>query len=124
MKWNSQLADVATLVCWDQRGAGIAYNSKTAKYEVLTKELYVDDLNNVVQYLKERFHKDRIILVGHSFGSELGVWYVQKHPENVESYVGIGQVVDAVKNEQISFDYTLREAKRKMIKRQLKFCLK
>lgn len=123
MKWNSQLANVATIVSWDQRGAGIAYNSKIAKNEVLTKELYIDDLNNVVKYLKERFHKEKIILVGHSFGSELGVWYVQKYPENIESYVGIGQVVDAVKNEQISFDYTLREAKKKNDKRAIRVLL-
>lgn len=124
MKWNSELATVATLVCWDQRGAGVAYNSKTAKKEVLTRDLYINDLHNVIQYLKDRFHKDKIILVGHSFGSEFGVWYVQEYPEDIECYVGIGQVVDAVRNEQISFEYTLREAKMKNDKRAVKALLK
>lgn len=41
MKWNSPLAAACTMVAWDQRGAGIAYNPKTAKTEVLTKELYI-----------------------------------------------------------------------------------
>lgn len=31
MKWNSPLAEKCTIVCWDQRGAGLAYNPKTAK---------------------------------------------------------------------------------------------
>lgn len=119
MKWQSPLADKCTIVSWDQRGAGIAYNQKT-KSETLTKELYISDLDNVIRYLKERFRKDKIILVGHSFGSELGVWYAQKYPENVESYVGIGQVVNAAKNETISYNFTLQEAKKRNDKRALK----
>jgi len=124
MKWNSPLSEKCTLVAWDQRGAGIAYNAKTAKTEVLTKELYIEDTNNVVQYLKERFHKDKIILVGHSFGSQLGVWYIQRFPKNVESYVGVGQVVDAAKNEELSYAFTLQEAKKRNDKRALKVLLK
>ena len=120
MKWNSELADYATIVAWDQRGAGLAYNRKVAKSEVLTKDLYINDLHNVVQYLKGRFSKDKIILVGHSFGSQLGVWYIQKYPEDIECYVGIGQVVDAVKNEEISFEFTLNEAKKRKDKRAIK----
>ena len=120
MKWNSELASVATLVCWDQRGAGVAYNRKIAKKEVLTKELYISDLHNVIRHLKERFNKEKIILVGHSFGSELGVWYIQQYPEDIESYVGIGQVVDATRNEQLSFEYTLREAEKKNDRRAVK----
>ncbi|MDE6722629.1 MAG: alpha/beta hydrolase, partial [Eubacterium sp.] len=59
IKWQSDLADVATLVAWDQRGAGIAYNRKIAKTEVLTKDLYLADLDNVINYLKQRFNKDK-----------------------------------------------------------------
>ncbi len=120
MKWNSKIAESATIVAWDQRGAGLAYNRKTAKTEVLTKELYINDLHNVVKYLQNRFNKEKIILVGHSFGSQLGIWYVQKHPENIECYVGIGQVVDAVRNEEISFAFTLEEAKKRNDKRAIK----
>lgn len=123
MKWNSPLSEKCTLVAWDQRGAGIAYSAKTAKTEVLTKELYIEDTHNVVQYLKERFHKDKIILVGHSFGSQLGVWYTQRFPETVESYVGVGQVVDAAKNEELSYAFTLQEAKKRNDKRALKVLL-
>ena len=82
------------MVCWNQRGAGLAYNRKIAKKEILTKELYLNDLNNVVEYLKGRFNKDKIIIVGHSFGSQLGVWYACIHPENILTYVGICQSIE------------------------------
>lgn len=63
------------------------------------------------------------MIVGHSFGSELGVWYTQRFPENVQSYVGIGQVVDAARNETLSWDFTVQEAKKRNDKRALKVLL-
>lgn len=120
IKWQSPLAKYCTIVCWDQRGAGLAYNRKTSKKEVLTKELYLNDLHRVVEYLKQRFNKDKIYIVGHSFGSQLGVWYIQNHPENVSAYIGIGQVIDAADNEEISWKFTVDEAKRRNDKRALK----
>lgn len=123
MKWNSPLAAVCTMVAWDQRGAGLAYNRKTAKTEILTKELYIQDTHNVVEYLKARFHQEKIVIVGHSFGSQLGVWYTQRFPENVQAYVGIGQVVDAARNEALSYDFTVQEAEKRGDKRALKVLL-
>lgn len=120
MKWNSALAEHCTMVCWDQRGAGLAYNRKTAESEVLTKELYLNDLHCVVEYLKKRFNKEKIIIVGHSFGSQLGVWYAQIHPENILTYVGIGQVIDAANNETISWNYCIEEAEKRNDKKALK----
>lgn len=120
MKWNSDLAEYCTIVSWDQRGAGVAYNRKMAKTEILTKELYLNDIHRVVEYLKKRFNKDRIIIVGHSFGSQLGIWYAQIHPENILAYVGVGQVIDAAKNETISWNYTIEQAEKKNDKRALK----
>lgn len=123
MKWQSPLASICTLVSWDQRGAGMAYSRKKAKTETLTKDLYINDLHNIVEYLKRRFKKDKIIIVGHSFGSQLGVWYCQKHPENIECYVGVGQVIDAVRNEEISYKFTLDEAKKRNDRRAEKVLL-
>lgn len=120
MNWNSALAEHCTMVCWDQRGAGLAYNRKTAKSEVLTKELYLNDLHCVVEYLKKRFNQDKIIIVGHSFGSQLGVWYAKIRSENILTYVGIGQVIDTANNETISWNYCIEEAEKRNDKKALK----
>lgn len=120
MNWNSALAEHCTMVCWDQRGAGLAYNRKTFKSEVLTKELYLNDLHCVVEYLKKRFNQDKIIIVGHSFGSQLGIWYAKIHSENILTYVGIGQVIDAANNETISWNYCIKEAEKRNDKKALK----
>ena len=43
---------------------------------------------------KKRFRKDKIIIIGQSWGSVLGSQYALKHPENVVAYIGVGQVID------------------------------
>ena len=112
IKYQSPLADKFTLVAWDQRGAGIAYDKKEAQNLVLTKKVYVEDAHNVACYLKERFGKDKIIIVGHSFGSTLGVWLADEYPEDIQAYIGIGQCIDYIENEKLSYEWTLNEAKR------------
>lgn len=120
MKYQSPLAEKFTLVAFDQRGAGYAYDGKEAKSLDLTKEIYVEDVHNVVDYLKQRFHQDKVIIVGHSFGSVLGVWFAQQYPQDVLAYVGVGQCVDYVENEKISYAWTLAEAERVGDKKSVK----
>lgn len=119
MKHQDSLSKKFTLVAWDQRGAGFAYDKNEAKTLVLTKEIYVEDTHNVMQYLKHRFHKDKIILVGHSFGSVLGVWTAEKYPDDIAAYVGVGQCIDYVENEKVSYKFTLEQAKKECDKKSV-----
>lgn len=120
MKYQSPLADRFTLVAFDQRGSGYAYDAKEAKSLDLTKELYVQDVHNVVDYLKQRFDADKVIVVGHSFGSVLGVWFAQQYPQDILAYVGVGQCVDYVENEKLSYSWTLQQAKKVGDKKSVK----
>ena len=52
------------------------------------------DLDALVDYLCERFSKDQVIIIGHSYGTKLGSRYVLAHPEKVSAYIGIGQSVN------------------------------
>ena len=119
MKYQSELSDKFTLVAWDQRGAGLAYNKTEAKNLIITKDVYVNDAHNVISYLKARFNKQKIIIVGHSFGSVLGVWISQKYPESIAAYVGIGQCVDYIENELLSYQWTLKETENQKDKRSV-----
>lgn len=113
MKYQSPLAKNFTLVCWDQRGAGLAYDKSEAKNLTLTKQIYLEDAHNVASYLKQRFAKDKIIVVGHSFGSALGVWLSQTYPNDIKAYVGVGQCVDYALNEELSYIWAASEAERR-----------
>ena len=100
------------VVNWDQRGAGRSYSGDLRK-SGLTLERMLSDSEEIIQYLLHRFDKKKLILVGHSWGSILGFEIVKRLPETVYAYIGIGQVINMVKGEEISYLYTLSEAKRR-----------
>jgi Predicted hydrolases or acyltransferases (alpha/beta hydrolase superfamily) len=95
-KWE----DIFTVVHWDQRGAGKTLTQNPSAYP--TMELILEDLYEVVQYLKKKYHK-KIVLLGHSWGSVLGSVYIRNHPEDVAYYIGTGQVINMTENEQVGY---------------------
>lgn len=109
-KFNSELENHFTVVYWDQRNAGKSYNKKTPKEEIKVAK-YIQDVDTIVAYLKNRFKLDKIFLVGHSWGSRLGLYAIQKNPENFSAYVGIGQELASYEGELLSYQYSLRKAK-------------
>jgi proline iminopeptidase len=109
-KFNGVLEDQFTVVYWDQRGAGKSYNKHISKDEIKVKQ-YIADAEFLVNYLKSRFSTERIFLVGHSWGARLGMYLVQKHPEDFLAYVGVGQELAAFEGELQSYQFTLQRAK-------------
>lgn len=109
---QAPLTDVCTLVCVDQRGAGKSYTREQAKTE-MDAETVVEDARICVEYLCGRFRKEKVYLVGHSYGSYLGVLLCQQHPRHIAAYVGIGQLADGAENERISYDFVWREAQKR-----------
>ena len=104
----SGITDRLTLVGWDQRGTGGSYKGVTEKD--MTVSAIVDDAKKMVEYLCEKFNKEKIYIEGHSWGSCVGTLLVSKYPENIAAYFGQGQLVNGVRNEEVSYDYTLQKA--------------
>lgn len=107
------------VVNWDQRGAGRSYQRNLAKAD-MTISRFVADCEELVEYLLQRFEQKRIFLVGHSWGSIVGIKVAAKRPELLWSYIGIGQVIDTRRGEEISYTFTLDEARRRNNKRAIR----
>ncbi|OIK10348.1 hypothetical protein BIV60_21615 [Bacillus sp. MUM 116] len=118
-KFQRDLEKNFTVVNWDQRGAGLSY-SMDLKKEDLTIEKMVDDTIELIQYLLRRIDQPKLFLVGHSWGSVLGVLASKKAPEYIYGYIGIGQVVNMREGEKISYEYTINKAKDLNHKKALK----
>ncbi len=108
LQYNSPLAQYCTIVCWDQRGAGKSYKGKTE----LKADMFVEDARVVVEYLCKKFGKEKIYVAGHSWGSMIGVLLVQRYPERIAAYIGIGQLIDGYENERLSHEFCLKEAEK------------
>ena len=111
--FQSPWEDYFTVVEWDQRGAGKTYASNTEAQMApgMTIDGMTEDAARVVEYLRKRFHKKKIFLMGHSWGSVLGVKLAQRHPDWLYAYISVGQIVNMRKNEEDGYAFALREAK-------------
>ena len=99
-----------TVVQWEQRGAGKSYN-KTIPRSSMTLDQMNSDTVEMVQYLRNRFNKEKIFLLGHSWGSILGIHAIKNHPEWFYAYIGVGQVVNEWEAKKIQYEYALRMAR-------------
>lgn len=110
-KYNPDLEKDFVVVHWEQRGAGMSY-SKTIPIESMNIEQFVSDTKELSDYLITRFEKEKLYIMGHSWGSYLGVQTIKKHPELYHCYFGIGQVADQYRSEKISFDWVKEQAEK------------
>lgn len=97
------------MVYWEQRGAGRSYRSGIPRAS-MTLAQFERDLDEVVELVRRRFGKDKVILLAHSWGTELGTIYAYQHPEKVAAYVGTGQVASFAEDERVSFEWALAQA--------------
>lgn len=91
--FNSALTREMILVSWDQAGCGKSY-MKNQDPERLSMESLVDNAHELTLYLKQKFNKEKIYLVGFSFGSVLGLQLADKYPEDYLAYIGVSQLTD------------------------------
>ena len=106
---DRDLLDTFTMVAWDQRGTGGSYAGVSK--DTLTIDQLVEDAKEVVDYLCKEFKKEKIFVIGGSWGSLLGIRLAYAYPEQIAAFVGFGQFVNGEKNEQISYQYTYDAAK-------------
>lgn len=110
--FNADLEREFLMVYWEQRGAGRSYRDSIPPAS-MTIGQFVRDLDDVVELVRERFHQDRVVLLGHSWGSAIGLVYAARHPGKVAAYVGVGQVADMREGERLSYEFALAEAVRR-----------
>lgn len=97
-----------TVVWWDRRGAGLSYSPNISK-ETLTIEQSILDTIAVTNYLRDRFGKEKIYLMGHSGGSFIGIQVAKRAPEMFYAYLGMGQMTYQVKSEKLAYEYMLKK---------------
>ncbi len=110
--FQSPWEDYFTVVEWAQRGAGKTYEANTeAQMDPgMTLAGMTRDAAQVVQYLRRRFHRKKIFILGLSWGTVLGVRLAERHPNWFYAYIGAGQVVNERRGDRIAYQWTLHAA--------------
>ena len=110
--WDRGWDEYFTVVHWDQRNAGKTYvASGPNRPALLTPERFQQDAEEVVQWARRRFGKRRVFVLGHSWGSMLGLKLAAAHPEWLHAYIGMGQLTDGLESERRGWAWSLAQAK-------------
>ncbi|HSQ51971.1 MAG TPA: alpha/beta hydrolase [Nitrospiraceae bacterium] len=117
--FNAAIEKSFTVVYWEQRGTDKSFDRKIPSSS-LTVEQLIADLDELVEAVRKRLGKDKVVIYGHSWGSALGVLYVARFPDKVAAYVGTGQLGDWPASELSSYAFVLAEAERRNNRKALK----
>lgn len=101
--------DYFTVVQWDQRQAGKSYNPADSR--PLTMQQFIEDTAEVIQYLRDYLNKEKLFLMGCSWGTVLGMHMANRHSDWLHAYIGVGQVVNKMDNEREVCQRLLARAK-------------
>ncbi|MGL4648228.1 MAG: alpha/beta fold hydrolase, partial [Caldilineaceae bacterium] len=107
-RYPTGLDDLFTVVWWEQRGAGLSY-SPDLPPESLTLEQAIADTLTVTDYLRERFGREKIYLMGHSGGTFTGIQAAALAPERYHAYIGVAQMVNQQESEKRAYDFMLAQ---------------
>ena len=96
-------------VFWDQRGCGKSYNTNINADSITLNEL-INDANEIMDYLLKTYNKDKIYLLGHSFGTIITLNLAKMHPEKIKKIYNISQLVSMPLSNKIAYNNLLKIA--------------
>jgi pimeloyl-ACP methyl ester carboxylesterase len=113
---NSRVCDAElikhyTVVHWDQRGAGKSYDP-SIPVDSMTLDRFVEDCNELIDYLRDRLQAEKVYLVAHSGGTVIGLKTAYRYPEKIHAYVGVCQVINELEGQKASYEFLLEQAEK------------
>lgn len=106
---NRLLEKDFVVVEWDQRGAGKSAESIEPE-SAMTINQFVEDTHQLTELLLRRFQRKHLILVGHSWGSVIGLMAAAKYPHLYQAFVSTGQIANYAEGMKVSYRFLTDEA--------------
>jgi pimeloyl-ACP methyl ester carboxylesterase len=101
-----------TVVQWDRRGVGRTFGRNGPRgCGEMTLERIAADAAELAGFLSQHLQKRKIILLGHSMGSIIGITAAARYPEAFHAYVGTEQIIDMPANEALSYRIILEKVR-------------
>ena len=112
VEFNRSLERDFIVVEWDQRGAGKSAQAIEPSSGMSIAQ-FVEDTNELTKFLLARFHQQKLIIVGSSWGSVVGLLAVQKDPDLYRAFVSTGQIANFLEGTRVGYQFLLGEAQRR-----------
>jgi len=95
-----------TVVMWDQRDAGKTFARNGAVRDMSIARVAQDGIE-LTEFLRRHLHQNKIVVLGHSWGTMVGIRMVKERPDLFSAYVGTGQVVSIAEKEPVIYARTI-----------------
>jgi pimeloyl-ACP methyl ester carboxylesterase len=109
-KFQTDLEQHFVIVQWDQRGAGLSYSKKIPPVSMHIDQ-FVQDTIEVTAYILHRLHRQQLYLIGHSWGTILGMLAIQSAPHLYKRYFGVAQLTHVASSDRLSYQKLLKKVK-------------
>lgn len=106
--FNGNLESEFIVVHWDQRGAGKS-NPPDFDDRTMTVDRFIADTVELTSYLQDRFGREKIYLLGHSWGSQIGILAASANQGNYYAYIGVSQLVDPHHSQELAYLWLSKE---------------
>ncbi len=100
-RFTAELKKNFVVALWDQRASGQTAELNKSS-QPLTVSLFVSDAIEVIEYLRSKFSKTKIYLVGHSWGGYLGMRVAIEKPELLAGYFALSPMINQLESERLS----------------------
>jgi pimeloyl-ACP methyl ester carboxylesterase len=107
--------DYFVVVNWDQRGFGRSWGSPedaASLLSSLTREQYVADAVELIEFLRTEFSQDKVIVVGQSWGTVLALELARRRPDLMHAVVTQGLAANWLASAALLLKFYLAEAER------------
>src|SRR5215831_11411749 len=72
----------------------------------------IADTAEMAAWVRKEFNKRKIFVLGHSWGSYLGLQLAERHPEWLYAYIGVCQLIDGPESERRGWRFAMDAARR------------
>ncbi len=113
--WSTRaLEEYFTVVHWDQRGSGKTYliNDPKAVAPTMKPERFIEDTEQLVGWLRKELAKEKVFVLGTSWGSYVGLEFARRKPDWLHAYIGMGQIVNSPESERRGYAFALAAARK------------
>jgi pimeloyl-ACP methyl ester carboxylesterase len=108
-RFTDKLKKNFIVVLWDQRESGKTLSLNKSS-QPLTVSLFINDAIEVIEFLCSRFNKQKIYLIGHSWGGYLGLRVAVSRPDLLLGFFAMSPMINQLESERLSLEVMKEKA--------------
>jgi len=116
--YNKDLEDHFLVAYWEQRGTSNSYNDSLDPVSMNIDQI-TEDLGELIRLLSVEFNQEKVLLVGHSWGTVPALAHAAVSPNTVAAYIAVSQTVNQVESDTIGYEWALAEARKHQHKKSI-----